>query len=565
MNQKLESLLELALDVSPQTREKSENLSAGFEFEDNTWEVILLYAGAVEELRQQYPDISLTSLLGGYVIVKVTEEQLQEISENPKVQFVEKPKILDFFINEGRQVSCIFPVQQNPYNLTGAGVIVAVIDSGLDIRHPDFRKEDGTTRVIGLWDQTRGEGEPPEGYSLGTYYTGEELNQRLIDGESLPGVDISGHGTHVTGIAAGNGRASNGVQRGIAYEADILFVKLAASQTANFMQAVDFCVRKGIELGRPLALNISYGNNYGSHQGTALFETYLNAVCDLGKTTICIGSGNEGNRRRHARVNLVENQEYTVEFTVALGEREISVQIWQTFGDEFGVTLLSPSGESVSYGVNSNGKYENTMGSTEIVWFFGMPAPYEKSREIYIVMVPAEENNVVQSGIWKLIFTPERIGYGEVYMWLPSGAGKSPDTGFLVPELSRTFTIPSTASKPITVGAYDGDRDVYASFSGQGEICCQWVKPDLVAPGVDILSCAPGGGYTRKSGTSMACPFVTGSAALLMQYGIVEGRDPFLYGEKIKAYLIKGARALPGGTVPSPEQGWGALCLEASF
>ena len=139
-------------------------------------------------------------------------------------------------------------------------------------------------------------------------------------------------------------------------------------------------------------------------------------------------------------------------------------------------------------------------------------------------------------------------------------------TGYNSYASALTLTIPSTARRPITVAAYDANTDTYAPFSGRGYVCCNQSKPDLAAPGVDILSCAPGGGYTRKSGTSMACPFVTGSAALLMQYGIISGNDSYLYGQKVKAYLIRGARRTRAfETFPNDRVGWGMLCVADSI
>ena len=155
---------------------------------------------------------------------------------------------------------------------------------------------------------------------------------------------------------------------------------------------------------------------------------------------------------------------------------------------------------------------------------------------------------------------------GRFELWMPSGAQINEETGFLVSESALTLTIPSTARRPITVAAYDANTDTYASFSGRGYVCCNQSKPDLAAPGVGILSCAPGGGYTRKSGTSMACPFVTGSAALLMQYGIISGNDSYLYGQKVKAYLIRGARRTRAfETFPNDRVGWGMLCVSDSI
>lgn len=569
-DQKLENLLELSLDVSEPTREKSENLSAGYDPEERTWEVIIRYTGDIMELVGRYGEI--TPLLGGYAIAVVPESRLRELSKEPVVQYIEKPKALSFAVYEGKLVSCIPPVQRAPFNLTGKGVLVAVVDSGIDIFHPDFRNEDGTTRLVGLWDQTLRTGEPPEGYPSGTYFNRERINEILNTETFAPTVDISGHGTHVTGIAAGNGRASRGQQRGVAYEADILVVKLGGArkdgfpQTAGLMMGVDFCVRKSLELGEPLALNLSYGNNYGPHDGTSLLETYLDSVAGVGKNTICIGSGNEGSRARHASVRLTTGNDYVVEFAVAPGEYSIGIQIWKSYADRFALTLVSPSGGSVVLSENAQGTYRYRVDSTDTLWYFGEPSPYSQSQEVYFELLSVREQEAVASGIWKLVFVSGIIADGSVDLWMPSGSSINTDTGFLIPALDLTLTIPSTASKPVTVGAYDGDTGSYASFSGRGFKYGTFAKPDLVAPGVDIVSCSPGGGYTSRTGTSMACPFVTGSAALLMQYGIVNGRDPYLYSEKVKAYLIRGAKRLAGQTeVPDVTAGWGALCLRDSI
>ncbi len=569
-DQKLENLLELALDTPEETREKSENLSAGYDAADNQWEVIIRYTGDIAELDGEFTQI--TPLLGGYAILRLSEDMLDTLSANPQVEYIEKPKALSFTLYEGKLASCIPPVQREPLNLSGKGVLVAVVDSGIDIFHPDFRNEDGTTRLIGLWDQTLSGGTPPLEYPIGQYFTREEINEILERGGPSPSIDVSGHGTHVSGIAAGNGRASRGEQRGVAYEADILVVKLRGRskngfpQTAELMMGVDFCVRKAIDLSMPLALNLSYGNNYGSHNGTSLLETYLDNVAGVGKTTICIGSGNEGNQRRHASGTLTAERSHLIEFAVAPGEAGLGIQIWKNYADDFQISLISPSGSSVIFTESSKGAYRSVLDNTEILWYFGEPSPYSIDQEIYLELLPEGGRDSIQSGIWKISLTPKRIVNGRFNIWLPSGSSINTETGFLIPTVENTLTIPSTAAKPITVGAYDSNTGSFASFSGQGAPYGIAKKPDIAAPGVNIISCSPGGGYTAKSGTSMACPFVTGSAALLMQYGIVQGRDPFLFGEKIKAYLAKGAKPLAAyREYPNENIGWGALCLRDSL
>lgn len=569
-DQKLENLLELSLDTPEDTREKSENLSAGYDPAENEWEVIIRYSGDIQDIAGRFGRV--TPLLGGYAVAVVPESMLAALSAEPQVEYIEKPKALSFAVYEGKLASCITPVQRAPYNLTGKGILVAVVDSGIDIFHPDFQNEDGTTRLAGIWDQTVETGTPPEGYAMGTFFSREEINAVLTSGERAPTVDLSGHGTHVTGIAAGNGRASRGENRGVAYEADILVVKLRGSgregfpQTTGLMMGVDFCVRKAIEWSQPLALNLSFGNSYGSHDGTSLLETYLDSVAGLGRTTICIGSGNEGNQRRHASGRLVMGEDYRIEFAVAPGEYNLGIQLWKQYADEFQITLLSPSGSTVVLSENSEGAYRYILDGTEILWYFGEPAPYSPAQEIYLELLPEGVQESVRSGVWKLNLSPRKIVEGTFNLWMPSGSSINAETGFLVSDVDTTLTIPSTAFKPVTVAAYNSNTGSFAPFSGQGFVCCHLVKPDLAAPGVDIVSCSPGGGYTARSGTSMACPFVTGSAALLMQYGILEGHDPYLFGQKVKAYLIRGAKPLSAyREYPNASVGWGVLCLRDSI
>ncbi len=574
-DQKVENLLELSLDVSEETREKSENLSVGYNEEEKTWQVIFRYSGAIENFIGEYDRV--TPLLGGYAVAEVTEDQLMALAEEPRVEFIEKPKALSFAVYEGKLVSCIPPVQRAPLSLTGQGILVGIIDSGIDIFHPDFRNEDGSTRIAGLWDQTltpavdSGQA-PPEGYNMGIYFSREDINAILSGEERSPTVDVSGHGTHVAGIAAGNGRASRGENRGVAYEADLLIVKLGSRrregfpQTAELMQGVDFCVRQALRNNQPLALNLSYGNSYGSHTGTSLIETYLDGVAGIGRTTICVGSGNEGNQRRHAGGILEEGQERVIEFVVAPGEYNLGIQLWKQYVDSFRITLQTPSGENIVLSEDLEGTYRYVQDGTEILWYFGEPAPYSVQQEIYLELLPEGVYTNIRSGIWKIILSPTAIVDGRYDFWMPSGSSINAETGFLVSDEDITLTIPSTASKTITVAAYNGKTDTYAPFSGRGFVCCHLVKPDLAAPGVDIVSCAPGGGYASRTGTSMACPFVTGSAALLMQYGIIQGQDPYLFGQKVKAYLIRGARRIASfSEYPNDRLGWGALCLRDSL
>lgn len=272
----MENLLNLALDATEEERQKSGELDVGYTREDNEWELIIKYSGGLQEVREL--SVSVTELFNGYAVVVIKEPQIGKLAGLPGVDFVEKPKSLYFETENGRRTSCINVVQGPPLSLSGKGVTVGVVDSGIDYANPDFRNSDGTTRILALWDQSV-PGNPPEGYHIGTEYTKEQINEALGEPDPLsrleivPSRDISGHGTAVAGIAAGNGRGSEGDRyRGAAYESDLIIVKMNTPRqegfprTTELMQGVDYIIRTAGKLGRPVAVNISFGNTYGSQE-----------------------------------------------------------------------------------------------------------------------------------------------------------------------------------------------------------------------------------------------------------------------------------------------------------
>lgn len=581
-NQKIEPTLRAAMDATPQELAASATLSTGTTAA-GLWEIIVLYSGTRQSLTENLPDYEITFLLGNYAIVRLPEDAIDTIAASPLIIYIEKPKRLTFELISGKRSSCITPLQRNTYTaLTGKGILISVIDSGIDYTHPDFRNPDGSTRILALWDQTIAPDPsknffPPEGYSIGTLFSREQidaaLNAKSPEERVLlcPSTDISGHGTHVAGIAVGNGRLSDGAYRGVAYEASLLVVKLGSPapksfpSTTELMQAVDFSVKYASSRNLPLVINLSFGNTYGSHSGTSLLETYLDNVSTLGRISIVAGSGNEGSNGGHTGGTLSTGETRRQEFSIGDYESSLSIQLWKNYWDDIRISILPPAGNSPVFLSNAPGSFRFPLPGTQLLSYYGEPSPYSLFQEIYLDFLPTER--YLPSGIWTVVLTAQTVADGIYDLWMPAGAMRGLMTQFLTPTADTTLTIPSTAANVITVGAYDAHTDTPAAFSGRG---FTWntnqIKPDLVAPGVDITSTAAGGSYESRSGTSMATPFVSGSCALLMQWGILEGNDPFLYGEKMKAYLIRGAKRLPfADTYPNPQTGWGALCVEKSI
>ncbi len=611
MSEKFENLLNLALEASISQREQSQVLNTGYDQRENNWEVVVKYHGSLDELTTY--GIYIEYLIAGYAILTVPESQLERLAEREEVEYVEIPKSFFYQVVNPSQEPCIQALTNRAPFLTGEEVLVAILDSGITIESEEFRKGDGSTRIRAIWDQSTDRSfsgaSTPEGFNKGVEITGEQINEVLTYRRDLSeggvernealelvaavGRDTSGHGTAVAGIAAGS-------LTGVARESDLLIVKMDSPQTADVMRAVTYALKRAGEYRQPLVINLSLGNTYGSHDGSSLVERFLDNAAEIGRTVICVGSGNEGSSGGHFRGRMEVTDErgnplqdtrdrnslgqetgndaiggpLTIEVGVEQYQPSLSFQIWKNYQDRFRIFLEAPGGNRQILDSNiERGKYEFVLENTRVLAYLGEPLPYSVNQEIFLVLIP-DTGNYINSGIWRLVLMPEDIRVGVFSIYLPSYVLRNQGTRFPRATATGTLTIPSTAAKVITVGAYNSNFESYADFSGRGfesglveNIQTIWTqKPDLVAPGVDIIAPDTLGGYTAVTGTSFATPIVSGSAALLMEWGIVRGNDPYLYGEKMKAYLRNGARSLRGEQIyPNERVGYGVLCVAESL
>ncbi len=558
MNNKFGTELQIALETPDEIRRKSLDLNTGYK--DNKWSLIIRYIGDLTEILDDYEIIG-EALLGEFAIIITDFKKLIILAEDSRVLYVEKPKsfIQERSIINGFVASCM-SVPYFDLELKGKGVTVSIIDSGIDIYHPDFLynfDDIKQSKIISLWDQTLN-GNPPVGYNDGSYFNRDDINMYINSTNEFMSKDITGHGTAVAGIISA-----------CTPEADLLIVKLDTNNTnqvdtINLMKGIDFSVRYSREYNLPMVINLSYGNNAGDHNGNSVLEKYIDAVADMSKLSIVVGAGNDGIAGRHIQINMGNESYYRRDFFVSQGEGSIYIQIWRDSVDVVDIILETPSGDVLGPFNNYGDLMTYITNSMDIRVLNNGPSPINIKLETYISIIPLVDN--IESGIWSIVFNPKSIINGRVDVWLPVEGSTITELYFLNPTETTTVTIPSTTTKVITVGAYDSNNLTYASFSGRGYTVDGLIKPDLVAPGVDIDTALIGGGYTIVSGTSFAAPFVASAAAIIMEYGIVRGNDLFLYGEKVKAYLINGARKISEfGNIPNDRVGWGAICVEESI
>ncbi len=559
MGEKINPELELAIESSEYSRDNS--LYLGYDADKDTWLLVLRYTGDIDDLIGEVIN-ECVYLLGGFAVIKIDTSKIDILQRDSRVLYIDKANYYSYGTTGNyyeKYMSCISESFDEKYGLTGKGVCIGIIDSGLDIRNVDFERN-GNTRVVSYWDQNMlYDFRYPNRYGVGRIYERTELSQMYLD-SLTPGTSAQNHGTAVTSVAAGS-------TTGVAVQADIIMVEQQTDHnypdTISIMMGIDMLVRYSIENRVPMVINLSYGNNYGAHDGTGLLEIFIDMISKMAKVSFVTGTGNDGDRSLHTN-GLLGNVSYAdLNITVTGGIGNFGLQIWKSYIDIFDVLVYSPSYELVTY--MSEGQTVTGMkyGETIIQGISQTPSPYNAKQLIYIFF---QSDSYIQKGIWKVRLVPKSIANGVYNAYLPGESYVTGQVYFENPVPFGSLTIPSTSKSVISVASYDQNTGGITNFSGRGYTTDNGIKPDIAAPGVKITVSAGNGMYEKADGTSLSTAFVSGAAALLMEWGIVMGNDPFMYGERLKAQLIRGARKLTSQFLyPNRYVGWGTLCLEESL
>ena len=554
---------------------------------EDTADFISTYSALPEQLSAMTGIECIDFVSRQFAVLHIPMDDLESPMNFSYYTYSAIPKLYSLLDTDSMEASGILPASRIPaFGNQGQGVLIGFVDTGIDYQNPLFRKEDGSSRILGIWDQTleTGAPDPVNGFQAlyGTQYSREEIDQALAAPDPLalvPSADENGHGTFLASVAAG-GEDPDQDFTGAAPRASIAMVKLKpakaylrdfyliregadAYQENDIMMGVAYLLHLARRFSMPLVICLGLGTNQGSHVGKSPLGLYLDDINIYAGIAVITAAGNETGYGHHYRaVTRPEETLQTVELNVGEKDSGFSMEFWAQDVDIYRVGFISPTGEVVDP-LPSSTEEENVIRflveQTEITVFSSIVNTATGSQMVFIRFKDP------MPGIWNLTVSSALNVTGAFHIWLPSRGFISDTTYFLRPDPDTLVTGPGNSQYALTVSAYDhttGGIDIHSSrgFSRSGQI-----KPELAAPGVNITGAGLRSGFVQRSGTSAAAAHAAGAAAILLHWGILERNDPFMNTSAIKTYLIRGAKRNPALTYPNREFGYGTLDLYQAF
>lgn len=544
-------------------------------------DLLIEYLGE-EFLQQTFPNATVHPINFLLAVVHVPVEEITNYTIR-ELGYSVMPSCLGLVSQASLEASGIQKLRNIPnFNLRGQGVLIGILDSGIDYTNPIFQYADGTTRIAALWDQTIVSDVPPEGMFYGTEYTREQINLALKSenpNEIVPSTDENGHGTMVAGIAGGNEVPESNFY-GVAPDAEFLVVKLkpAKRYLKNFFFipedalcyqendvsfALEYLLSKSAQLSKPLVICVAVDTSQSSHDGRGTLGSYLSQLATTEGIAIIVATGNEGNARRHyfGTINKTSGSDM-VELNVGENESGFSMELWGQRPGIFSIDILSPSGEYVPRIASGIDDYrevtfvfertiihvdyqivESQSGDQLILLRFDKPAP----------------------GIWRFnVYERGDLPLG-FHIWLPMEGFISNNTYFIKSDPYTTILTLGNTLLPITITAYNTIDESLSLNAGRGYSRIGTVKPDVAAPGVNVIGPTLDNTFTEFTGTSVAAAHTTGIAAMLLEWGIVNGNLPGMSTVEMKKLIIRGARRDINLEYPNRDWGYGILDIYNVF
>ena len=539
---------------------------------------ILPVEGGRTSLPDTEEDLCAQEASAGYEVVYLREE-LAEPLNFERFSYNTIPLCYTLLDMDAMNQAGISQVQYYPtLELSGKGILLGFLDTGIDYTNDVFRNLDGTTRILGIWDQTISNGRTPEGFYYGSAYGEAEINEALRQEnpfDLVPSRDVNSHGTFTASLACGSGNAENRFL-GAAPEASIGVVKLKEAkqylrdfygiaesavcyQENDIMLGLRYLKDLADTYGLPLVVCLALGTSFGGHSAMSPLAVSLETYAKTLNRIMVVGTGNEANQRHHYLGELSEQgDEITAEIQVGSGTEAFSAELWTEFPNAVAVSITSPSGEILPISSIRQGTvitYQFLFEGTELYLDNRILVEQNSAQLIFIrFRNPAP-------GIWKVLVKSMRYYGGVFHIWLPMSEFLSGDVIFLESNPDTTLTCPSSASAVLTVAWYNGDQNSIDINSGRGYTRVGTIKPDISAPGVGVTGALPGNRFVARSGSSISTAIAAGASALLLEWLLKQDTRVGYDTSQVKGLLILGATGRPGTQYPNREWGYGTLNL----